>query len=152
MSAEVLLSDDYEMPIGGIHPQQINARINQSFFRNAVLSSYGRTCCITGLNIPNLLIASHIKPWRLSDPATERTNPKNGLCLNALHDKAFDQGLITVSTDYNVMISNTIKDFYMTKPFEEYFSRYDGRSISLPEKFLPEKSFLEFHNANIFKG
>ena len=43
---------------------QSQARIGQNFFRKAVLSAYNYRCCITGLSIPSLLVASHIIPWR----------------------------------------------------------------------------------------
>ena len=92
-SQSIEASDTIEettLPEGMDKEQTVKARINQSFFRSAVLSAYNNTCCITGLSIPNLLIASHIKPWKDSDHATERTNLRNNLCFNALHDKAFD--------------------------------------------------------------
>lgn len=56
-------SEVVDLPIGYTQEQLVNVRRNQSFFRRAVLSSYEHTCCITGLAIPKLLIASHIKPW-----------------------------------------------------------------------------------------
>ena len=101
--------------------------------------------------MPSLLTASHIKPWKDSDPRTERTNPRNGLCLNALHDRAFDRGLITVTTDYRVIVSKQIKDFYNMEVVQEFFGKYDGKKIELPEKFLPARQFIEFHNTNIFE-
>ena len=66
----------------------------------AVMSAYNGRCCITGLSLSGLLVASHIIPW--SHDRDNRVNPRNGLLLSALHDKAFDTGLIT------------IKDFDMT--------------------------------------
>lgn len=113
--------------------------------------NYGGACCITGLCIPTLLTASHIKPWKDSNPQIERTNPQNGLCLNALHDRAFDRGLITITTDYKVVVSKQIKDFYTVKAVQESFKKYDGRKIDLPEKFLPARQFIEYHNEHIFE-
>lgn len=126
-------------------------RLNQNFFRQAVLLSYRNTCCITGIEIPEILNASHIKPWRISDPLTERTNPQNGLCLNALHDRAFDRGLITLDLDYNIILSKRIRDFYSSAVIYEYFIKYEGKCIRLPDRFLPGKEFIEFHNEHIFK-
>lgn len=140
-----------DLPVGDTITVETKARKNQAFFRQAVLANYGRTCCITGLCIPALLTASHIKPWKDSDPQTERTNPKNGLCLNALHDRAFDRGLITITTDYRVIVSKQIKDFYKADAVREYFEKYDGQKIGLPEKFLPARQFIEFHNEHIFE-
>lgn len=130
---------------------EVSARKNQNFFRQTVLMNYGGACCITGLCIPTLLTASHIKPWKDSDPQIERTNPQNGLCLNALHDRAFDRGLITITTDYKVVVSKQIKDFYTVKAVQESFKKYDGRKIDLPEKFLPARQFIEYHNEHIFE-
>lgn len=142
---------DPDLPVGETTRVETNARINQSFFRQTVLSNYAGACCITGLAMPSLLTASHIKPWKDSDPRTERTNPRNGLCLNALHDRAFDRGLITVTTDYRVIVSKQIKDFYNMEVVQKFFGKYDGKKIELPEKFLPARQFIEFHNTNIFE-
>ena len=98
-----------------------------------------------------LLIASHIKPWAVSDEHTERTNPSNGLCLNALHDKAFDKGLITLDSQYRIIISNRIRDVEMDKETCAWFWKYDKQSIDLPDKFLPGKLFIEYHNDVIFQ-
>lgn len=96
------------LPEGNDRLIETKARVNQQFFREAVLSSYGNKCCITGIAEVPLLVASHIKPWKDSDVKTERTNPSNGLCLNALHDKAFDRGLITVLPDLTIRVSSTL--------------------------------------------
>lgn len=139
------------IPEGGEQIVTTKARVNQGFFRKAVLSSYSSTCCITGICTPQLLIASHIKPWRDST-ANEKTDPRNGVCLNALHDKAFDQGYITISKDYTILVSSHLKDIYDGKTIEQYFFAYQGRQIILPDKFVPNKSYLEYHNDVIFQG
>ena len=72
-------------------------RVGQRLFRDAVLTAYNARCCITGLAVYRLLVAGHIMPWR-EDPS-QRLNPANGLCLSALHDRAFDIGLITIRPD-----------------------------------------------------
>lgn len=87
-----------DLPKGGERDAIIKTRINQSFFRSAILSSYNSRCCITGLSIPDFLVASHIKPW--SKDVYNRTNPHNGLCLNSIHDKAFDKRFITITPDF----------------------------------------------------
>ena len=86
----------------------MKTRIGQYFFRISVLNSYGHRCYVTGLSKSDLLIASHIKPWKVSDEHTERTNPRNGICLNLLHDKAFDRGLITITQDFRILVSNAV--------------------------------------------
>lgn len=125
------------------------ARIGQRFFRAAVLSAYDGRCCITGLSIPTLLEASHIVPWRLD--AAQRTNPRNGLLLSALHHKAFDGGLITLSDDLTVRVSEGVVDVD-DRFFADAVVRYAGRPIRLPEKFAPGSEFLEFHRERVFQG
>ncbi len=135
------------LPEGRERPQTIKQRVNQGFFRNAVLSSYRNRCCITGIGRKELLIASHIKPWRYSDEKTERTNPHNGLCLNALHDRAFDQGLMTVLPNHTIRISSQLTG---DDEGTLWIKHYDRTSITLPDRFLPDKVFLEYHNDTIF--
>lgn len=128
----------------------IKQRINQSFFRSTILSSYNLKCCITGLSIPDLLVASHIIPW--SKDKKNRLNPHNGLCLNYLHDKAFDKGFITVTSDYKIKISPHFKDFEKDDSILSLFLKYKNTSIILPSKFLPSKEFLQYHQKNIFRS
>lgn len=137
------------LPQGKEKSRIVKSRVNQNFFRNAVLSSYNQKCCITGLPLSDLLIASHIIPWRENEE--ERLNPTNGLSLNALHDKAFDRGLITVSTDYKVIISNHLQEFETNSSIRDYFIKFHNREIYMPDKFSPKKEFLEYHNDTIFK-
>jgi len=126
----------------------VKQRVNQSFFRSTVLSSYYFRCCITGLSIPDFLIASHIIPW--SKDIENRLNPRNGLCLNSIHDKAFDKGYITITPDYKVKISNAFKEFENEKAVNDFFLKFENKTISLPDKFLPSKEFLDYHYHNIF--
>lgn len=133
----------------GIDKQaEVKIRINQNFFRSAVLSSYNNQCCITGLNKSDLLIASHIIPW--SKDEKNRTNPQNGLCLNALHDKAFDRGLIGIDKKYKIKISAKIYEYMPNNAIEDNFIKYLEKEIILPEKFLPNIDFLDWHLLNIF--
>ncbi|MCM1091788.1 MAG: HNH endonuclease [Butyrivibrio sp.] len=131
--------------------RNVKVRVNQSFFRSSVLASYEGNCCITGLSTKELLIASHIKPWHICS-ADEKVNPHNGLCLNALHDMAFDKGFLTIGTDYKIYISKDIKDIFQGETVKRYFGYYEGKPIALPEKFVPDKCFLEYHNDMVFEN
>lgn len=124
------------------------ARLNQNFFRRTILAAYGGACCITGINIAALLNASHIKPWAKCDQA-EKLNPANGLCLNALHDRAFDRGLITIDRNYAVKLSRAIADAELPA-VAAFFSKYAKGKIHLPEKFIPDTNFLAWHERHIF--
>ncbi|MGZ8190000.1 MAG: HNH endonuclease [Methylococcaceae bacterium] len=127
---------------------QTMTRVGQSFFRSSVLSAYDYQCCITGLAISKLLVASHIIPWRV-DPAN-RLNPRNGLCLSMLHDKAFDIGIITILEDMTVSVSRKCAD-NVDHFFNSALLAYDGRPISLPEKFRPRAEFLAYHREHVFE-
>ena len=142
----------YDFPEGKDTEQTVRARINQQFFRNSVLSSYNNRCCITGLKIPELLIASHIKPWKVADSKTERTNPANGLCLNALHDKAFDRGFITLDKQLRVYISSKLDSNVTGSEVIELITRFKGQEIELPARFTPNMEFIEYHNDVVFQG
>lgn len=144
--AEINIDD---IPMGKEREAIIKQRVNQSFFRSTILSSYNLRCCITGLSIPDLLVASHIIPWSKDDK--NRLNPHNGLCLNSIHDKAFDKGFITITTDYRIKVSKYFNDFKKDNAVTELFLRYDNQSIILPDKFSPTKEFLDYHQNNIFK-
>lgn len=138
------------IPSGRDREQVMKTRVGQYFFRQSVLSAYGSRCCVTGLATPELLVASHIKPWKDSDERTERTNPHNGLCLNALHDKAFDRGLITLDAGYRIILSKKLCDASMDKETEEWLKSYDKKQIILPDKFMPGREFIEYHNDVVF--
>lgn len=148
-SATLDTQEDKDIPVGRETISAVKRRINQSFFRSAVLASYNGECCITGIATPELLIASHIKPWKDCNEV-ERTNPRNGLCLNALHDMAFDKGYITVKPDGEILVSNQIKAINEESK-HKYFLCYDKQKIRFPDKFLPDKEFLEYHNDVIFE-
>jgi putative restriction endonuclease len=144
------LIDETELPQEGKTREQIvKARVNQSFFRKAILASYNNTCCITGIHNPDLLIAGHIRPWALDEK--NRLNPRNGIAINALHDQAFENGLITISPDYKIKISSEIKLMKNQTGMYEFFLKYEDKEIYLPDRFLPDKEFLKYHNDERFK-
>ena len=149
--SDVVEIDEYDaIPPGDYRNQIVRKRIGQVFFREAILRAYNNKCCITGINQTDLLIASHIKPWSVCDIQTEGTNPSNGLCLNAFHDKAFDKGLITLDKKFCVIVSNRIKDAAMDLATREWFMSYNKTQINLPDKFLPDRRFIEYHNDYVF--
>lgn len=136
---EIIDFDIEGLPIGKERETIIKARVNQSFFRSTILSSYNQKCCITGLSIPDFLVASHIIPWKADEK--NRLNPHNGLCLNSIHDKAFDRGFITITPDFKVLISKCFNDYSNENAVKELFVKYNNQSIILPDRFLPSKDF-----------
>lgn len=123
-------------------------RIKQNFFRRAVLSSYRGRCCMSGLAEPRLLVASHIVPW--SRDKSNRLNPRNGLCLSAIHDRAFDRGLIALTDDFRVSISASLKRRAEDELIRNVLLPLEGRSIELPERFLPDLGLLARHRVECF--
>ena len=142
------LIDTENFPKGEERETIIRARVNQSFFRSTILSSYNLRCCITGLSISDFLVASHIKPW--SKDTNNRTNPNNGLCLNSIHDKAFDKGFITVTPDFKILVSKYFDSYSNDLAVYEFFKKYQNKPIILPDRFFPSKEFLDYHFENIF--
>ncbi|MAS25042.1 MAG: restriction endonuclease [Oceanospirillaceae bacterium] len=125
------------------------ARIGQGVFRRMILDAYGSSCCITGLNIKSMLVASHIKPWR--DDEAQRMNPKNGLCLSSIHDRAFDQGMLTISDNGEVILSSEIKENTCEFVIEN-FHKYEGKELNIKNDFSPDFKFLKYHRERIFRG
>ena len=126
----------------------IQLRVGQSFFRKAVLSAYDNKCCMSGVSESRLLVASHILPW--NKDASNRLNPRNGLCLSALHDRAYDRGLITVTTDYTVRVSPVIHKQKANTLLANSLIRLEGTKITLPSRFHPEPLFLKHHSSEVF--
>lgn len=119
------------------------ARIGQAYFRKMVLTNYDNKCCVTGLNVPVTLRASHIVRW--ADDKSNRMNPENGLCLSATYDEAFDKHLISFDEDYRMIVGKEIKDYYTNEVTREYFEKFEGKQILLPRMYLPSKKLLEKH-------
>ena len=126
----------------------VKQRVNQDAFRSMILNLYEKRCAITGINIPSLLVASHIIPW--AENKKERLNPENGLCLSALYDKAFDKGFISFDNQYHVLLADKLQSFCQESYFEKHFASIKGTAIDLPEYHKPNKLFLEWHRDCIF--
>lgn len=157
-AAEAALAENGEQPDTGASPagdgpQGINIptaatrRHGQTLFRQTVLSAYRNQCALTGLSDQRLLIASHIIPW--SQAPELRLNPRNGIALNALHDKAFDQGLITFDDHFRLQISPALEteDSEFT---ELAFHTRAGTQLAIPDKFAPARETLAYHREHIF--
>jgi len=85
----------------------VNARVGQGRFRTEVLRLWGNRCCVTGIETPEAIRASHIKPWRDSTDE-ERLDPRNGLPLAGTLDGLFDAGLITFDETGTLLVSRKL--------------------------------------------
>jgi putative restriction endonuclease len=110
-------------------------RRGQDYFRDIVLNNYDNRCGITGLPIRELLIASHILPWRSHE--TERLNVRNGIALNRLHDAAFDQGLISFDDELRLMLSSQLKARLSHESVKTNFETFEGKPLDLPADGIP---------------
>ena len=150
----------FEVMMGGVFPGESNSEIKlpnglseverttktrrlQTFFRNVVLSSYENRCALTGIANPQLLVASHIIPW--SENELRRADPTNGLCLNALHDRAFDRHLITFDEDFRLVVSGLLKMDDIPELQLANFAKIEGARLKLPHRFAPDPRALEEH-------
>lgn len=102
---------------------------------------------MSGLTDARLLIASHIVPW--SRDKANRLNPSNGLCLSAIHDRAFDKGLISLTDDLKIIVSAELKrcsDAFV----KDVLLPLNGQPIEPPERFAPHPKFVAWHRNSIF--
>lgn len=127
---------------------QVKRRKGQNYFRRMVLANYDGHCALTGIDIPQLLFASHIIPW--SDNKKERLNPCNGICLSALYDRAFDQGLIGFDLHYRTILSTRIKESEGKVYYDKYFASIANKKLTMPSVYKPDIRFLEWHMDEIF--
>ena len=126
----------------------VKQRVNQNAFRAMILNNYGYQCAITGITVPELLVASHIIPW--AENEKERLNPENGICLSALYDKAFDQGFIGIDKNNKIILAEKLKHYAGQDFYGTHFGIIEGLPIRLPEEHLPNPLFLEWHRDCVF--
>lgn len=129
--------------------REVKTRVNQNVFRQIILANFNNKCTVTGFDNPDFLIASHIMPW--SKDKENRLNPQNGLLLNNLHDKAFENGYLAIDKNYKILICS---DFLKSedKFVQNYFVVFHKKEIELPKRFLPDVQFLEKHIDERFQG
>jgi hypothetical protein len=120
----------------------VRQRVGQNLFREGLLALWGGRCAITGLDAPELLRASHAKPWADSSDI-ERLDVFNGLLLAAHWDAAFDSGLITVSISGHVVPSAALSDSTI-----EVLGLSEDLCIRLQPQHEP---YLAWHRERVFK-
>jgi putative restriction endonuclease len=142
---EVADVDTGDLPPAGREREAIvRVRVNQSFFRDQILSAYNFRCCVTGLTVQPLLTASHIVPW--AEDEKNRLNPRNGLCLNALHDRAFDRHLMWIEDGHVIRFSQRLTEKTgVNDETVHWLTSFDGAQLLLPKKFVPGMEFLKCH-------
>lgn len=134
--------------VGETKVREVKTRVNQSVFRQIVLANYDGKCALTGIDLNELLVASHIIPW--ADNVQERLNPENGICLSSLYDKAFDKGLISFTNDQRVIFSVRLKANVGKDYYAKYFEPVENATLVTPRKYHINPQFLEWHRDCIF--
>jgi len=136
------------LPIDAGATRTVTVRLSQAFFRRSVLASYGAICCMCGIDQPTLLVASHIIPWAINEVA--RPDPCNGLCLCALHDRAFDCGMVMVHPS-DLTLHFKDKLLSSTNPAVRlYLASLENQRIRLPSRFMPNPEYLAWHADNVY--
>jgi putative restriction endonuclease len=133
---------------GEMKLREVKTRVNQNVFRQIVVANYSGKCAITGIDLQELLFASHIIPWSKNEE--ERLNPENGICLSALYDKAFDKGLIAVNESYHILISDKLKKKKQADYYGKYFAPIENQLLISPQRYFPKKEFIQYHLDEIF--
>jgi hypothetical protein len=126
----------------------VRVRLVQSFFRQAVLASYEGRCAICSLGLRRLLTAGHIIPWSVS--RERRADPTNGLALCALHDRAFDAGLIGVDESMRVMVADKARCSRPPALHRVGLLDIEGSRLAKPRRFAPDPKAIAWHRENIF--
>ncbi len=137
-------------PVGPTEAEAlVRVRRVQRFFRAAVLAAYGGRCALTNLAIPNLLNASHIIPWHADEK--RRADPRNGICLNVLHDRAFDRGLISFDDELRIIVSDRLREAEgeLCELHRDHLLGLAGKKLRLPDRFLPDAAAIAYHRRKV---
>lgn len=124
--------------------QIVAARIGQGLFRRNLIYECNY-CPITGVNDSRMLIASHIKPWKISSNQ-ERLDVKNGLLFTPTYDKLFDNGFISFKDNKEILISSLIDNDNRAR------LQLKDNAIYTNLPMTGRESFMNYHRDNIFKS
>lgn len=135
-----------------------SVRMGQHRFAGAVLANYHHSCAFCGFaprSIPSnrLLVASHIKPWAVSDDR-ERLDPLNGVAACPTHDAAFDTGLMTVNGGLRVHRAPPLAASSTTDPgVDRYFGEALNPTLLVPPGGSgPSTAYLTWHHEHVYQG
>lgn len=120
-------------------------RVGQNIFRNALMDYWQGRCCVTGLSVPSLLRASHIKPWALCETDEERLDVFNGLLLSPHLDALFDGGWISFSSQGTLMMSKELPASAKTQLGIAIEWRIEGLKAA-------HEPYLGFHRRVVFRS
>ena len=122
----------------------VRQRVGQDVFREALMKYWGGACAVTGVAVPEVLRASHCKPWAECESDSERLDVYNGLLLSANLDALFDRGLITFDDAGGIMISSLLTE-------EARTSLLLAEGQRLRWLAAPHAPFLAYHRAHVYR-
>lgn len=125
--------------------REVRQRVGQDVFRKTLIGYWGGRCAVTGLDLVDVLRASHIKPWADCATDAERLDVFNGLLLAPHLDALFDKGLITFSDDGR-MVHSTLLDEARMRCLG--IAELAIHRVPFIDKHLP---YLAWHRAKVFK-
>jgi len=111
----------------------------QRAFAARVKKNYGYRCALTGISTPEFLIASHIVPWSMDESI--RLDPRNGICLSLLVDRAFESGLLRINDDLTVVLDHGRVD--NDPDLKKQLAPFDGASLTAPAQESPKAEYLQ---------
>lgn len=120
-------------------------RVGQNIFRVGLMDYWEGHCAITGFAVPELLRASHIKPWADCDSDIERLDVFNGILLAPHLDLAFDRGFITLADDGAVIVSSEL-----SKPDREVLGLHQPLRVSALAE--GHRRYLPWHREHVFRS
>lgn len=120
-------------------------RLAQDYFRRVVLANFDGRCAVTGVAVPALLVASHVVPW--SESPEHRVDPGNGICLNRLHDGAFDRALLTFDEDLRVVVGRRLRRALGDDPLSRALLQSEGTRLREPLRRALDPALLDRHRA-----
>jgi predicted restriction endonuclease len=112
------------------------------------MARYNYRCALSDIALPELLNASHIIPWK-ADTA-RRADPRNGIALNALYDRAFDRGLITFDESFRVVLSGPVRIGDPPPLHRQALIDLEGKKLRIPDRFAPYPLAMAYHREHIF--
>ena len=130
---------------GTVVERLVRQRVGQDVFREALLGYWGGACAVTGLALPEVLRASHTKPWADCASDEERLDVFNGFLLVAQLDALFDRGLITFTASGDVVIASRLTS-------ENRASLHLDQGLNLRWVAPEHLPFLEWHREHVFQN
>nr|WP_255575540.1 HNH endonuclease signature motif containing protein [Caproiciproducens faecalis] len=123
-------------------------RLGQGTFRIVVTEAYQRRCAITGEKTLPVLEAAHIKPFSENGPH----DIKNGLLLRSDFHTLFDDGYITINSDFVIEVSKRLNEDYGNG--KDYYRYHGSKLQSMPSSSveLPSQEYIMWHNEHCYKG